>query len=699
MNLARNALLACAALGCLLASPVAADTLQLTNGTMIEGCYVRDEGCRIQVWRSLEEVGGPAVIYPRDQVKSVKVERGEDWDVHPQLPDLSVTFIEMSPMLAGLHHNVNYDETGAPTINTGIPATHDVGPAEALLQPEEIAKDLKLRYTPGEEITFTAHVRNVGFATAGAFDYEWLIDDQVIAHGRFREPLPEMAQVAFETKWQPPVSETKWPWVDTEHCVTFRVTPSGREIATINDTATDPLWAWPYVFFVQPALVDAWHRNRTAYGTFSFEDFYRWHVDIMNTLFEASRYPSAPDGIRARVRLGRIVYVRDRNDPAYDETRADGILYNQGQWDWCGDNPADKVWDPPTHEWRNQTEWSLPHELGHQLGLVDWYAIDCEGVDWHVWPDDGKKVSHFERHPIQMMHWHGPHLWGEVDADYLNYTWDKPRGHFGDHYFAIPDECFLRIVDVNGEPVPGATVEVFQRGTEVDKTGEPGEDQGVTYYPAIEDGNFDRPVSRDPVIVGETGADGVLRLPNRPVREVITLNGFHRKPNPFGNINVVGNRGLFLVKVTKFDRPCFYWLEAYQYNVAWFRGERESFTMTLRTPYAGPGCPTPPLSVTAERVAENRARVAWEPGAPNSLEYLRRAVGFKVYRRVSDDGLNDRPWFEVATVGPNETSVTVDLTQYPDDVYWYGRTDRFAVSAIGECGVQSELIEVVLAGQ
>lgn len=668
--------------------PAAADTLLLADGTQIEGCYVRDEGWRLLVWNSLQEVGGPAVEYPRHEIDSFTVSRGEEWDAHPSLPDLSVTFIEMSPMLAGLHGIVNYDETGAPTINADIPATRPKQATDPLLEPEVLARNLKLSYAPGEEIVLTAHVRNMGFATASPFEYEWLIDDAVVAAGRHHGRLAEMEQASFEVTWN---------WQEGEHYVTFRVHPADPEIASINDTATDAMHAWPFVFFVQPALVDAWHQNRTAYGTFSFEDFYRWHVDIMNGLFAASRYPGAPDGIRARVRLGRIAYVRDSDDPLYTERREDGVLYNQGQWDWCRDADTDRVWDPPTHEWRNQTEWSLPHELGHQLGLVDWYNLDCEGVEWHTWPDSGKRVSHFQRHPMQMMHWHGPHLWGEVDAYYLNDTWNMPRGHFGDHYFAIPGECFLRVVDVNGEPVADAQVEVFQRGAEVDPAAAPQQDHGVTYYRVVEDGNFDRPVSRDPVIVGTTDADGLLRLPNRPVREVITLNGYHRRPNPFGNINVVGNRGLLLVRVTKSDRPCYYWLEAFQFNAAWFRGERDRFTIPLPTPYAGEGCPVPPKSVAAERTGDAEARVTWAAGAPRSLNVLDRAIGFRIYRRISDDGLNDRPWFEVATVGPEAREAVVDLTQYPDDTYWYGRTERFAVSAIGECGRQSELVEVVLA--
>ncbi len=47
---------------------------------------------------------------------------------------------------------------------------------------------------------------------------------------------------------------------------------------------------------------------------------------------------------------GSRMHVRDSDDPLYTERREDGVLHNQGQWDWCRDADADRGWDPPTHE-------------------------------------------------------------------------------------------------------------------------------------------------------------------------------------------------------------------------------------------------------------------------------------------------------------------------------------------------------------
>lgn len=669
-----------------------ADVLELKDGTRLENCFVRDEGTRVLIWDTMEQVGGPAREIPRSMVKTLKIERDDSWDAKPDLPDLTVTHIELTPRLAGLHGVVHYDKFGRPRI-TGAKALNEIGD-RAYLEPEEVVKGLKLKYQPGERVTFTAHVKNVGFRDAPPFEYEWFVDGRRLSGGRHRTPLKEMQSVTFTQQWT---------WEEGRHTVTFRVKPQGKEIATINNEATDPLWGFAFFYVVSKGRVNAWHQFRSAAGTFCFEDYYRWHLDIMNRLFAASIYPSAPEGILARVRLDRIIYADDVEKAVQSLREEDGLGYHQGGWIWT-DAPEEKQgkWQQVNREWRCATEWSLPHELGHQLGLVDYYALDYAGHDYHVMPDNGEKIAHFQRHPITMMHWHGPQPFNETDAGYLNMTMDKPRGHFGDYYFAIPSEVWLRVVDVNGRGVPGAKVEAFQRGVEVDPAGQPGKDGEATYYPVIEDGNFDKPVSRDPVISGTTDSAGLFRMPNRPVEPVRTLNGFERKPNPFGNINVVGGRGLMLIKVTKEGRPAHFWLEAWDLNVLWFRGQKDRCEIVLRTPYGSGDGPVAPASVEASQTDDNTVVVSWVPG--QSLRegvYLDRVVGYRVYRRISSDGLNDRPWYPVATLRPDETSFTVDLQRtFVDDIYWFSRTNRFAVTAIGESGRESELVEAKpLAGK
>jgi hypothetical protein len=718
---------------CLAVGAARADTIELADGTVITNCYVRDEGTRFIVWDSLDKVGTPDYrIIPRsqaiDKAGNPTIERPEAWDAHPQLPDLTVTHIEMNPKLAGLHGRVQYEGLtnapwigGAPVLDKRIAELEAAGKSK-FLNPEYIVQDLKLKYTPGETVTFTAFVMNGGFVPSKPFDYRWLVDDKEVDRGTCKKSLGELEQTTFDYKYA---------WQDGKHTIGFEIITDQKEIATINNKATDAMWGWGYRFIVDKGRAAAYHRVRSAYGTFSWEDYYHWHITIMNQLFAACVYPSTPEGVIARVRLDKIVYLDDVTQETYDQSvnAPDGMLYLQGCWTWSNSDEENKtgVFADPDRNGRNSTEWSLPHELGHQLGLVDYYAVDYAGDKSQVWPDNGEMICRIENHPFVMMHWHGPFPYSELSAAYFNYTWDKPRGHFGDHYFAIPDENFLRIVDVNGGGVPGAKVEVFQRAAHVDPNAEPRQDHGVTWYPIIQDGNYGgQELSEQPVITGDTDADGVIRLPNRDVLvEVKTLNGFHRKANPFGDINVLGNRGLMLVKVTKDGKPAWFWLEAIDFNIAWIAGHRDTFTVTLKTPYGSPNSPESPVNVAWEYVEKkladqtetaapittpeqaeqlityvpsanptNFVRITWQRGPVRDQNYLDRVSAYRVYRRFGPMGLNDRPWWPVATVNRDEREVIVDLNKtMVNDVTYYSDTQRFAVSTLGELSVESELVQ------
>lgn len=670
------------------------DTLQLTNGTVLKNCYVRDEGVRITVWKSLSDVGGPLQSYPRSQVKDWKIERDESWDQHPDKPDLTVTFIEIDPKLPGLHGRVQYDKWGRPWIAGDSTALVDVG-TDKFAKPEDAVQKLRFQYEVGEQLTFTAHVKNVGFTDAQPFDVEWLIDDKVVKRDRHASVLKEMQECTFAMTWK---------WQDGFHYVSCRVVSKQPEIAIINNAAIDPLWAFPLVFVVSQGRVDAWHENRNASGTFCFEDFYRWHLDIMNRLLEHSVYPATPKGCRARVRLDRIVYLdqvpQQQADQIVDTLfSADGLRHDQGCWLWRETEHELETgrWEQVDHAWRNQTEWSLPHELGHQLGLVDWYRLDHAGDDFHVWPDNGAKVTHLMRYPMQMMHWHGPQPFGEVDAAYLNITLAGPRGYYGEYYFSLPRHNFLLIHDINGRPVNDALIEIFQRGTVVapdaKRVG-----QKIVYFEVLEDGDFDRPVSQRPVIVARTDAQGMIRLPDRPARAVHTLNGFHRRPNPFGSINVVGQRGLMLVRVTRDRRVCYFWLEAHDFLTAWFRGQKRVHVTTLKTPYASLDSPPPPGDVQVQKMDEQHVRLTWSrPANVRERNYLDNIIGYRVYRRIGNDGLNDRPWFPVATLGPEQTELVIELGARADDLHYYHpHTERFGVTSLATSSIESELVETLL---
>jgi hypothetical protein len=186
----------CTAAVLILSAVVVADTLELKDGKIYKDCYARDEGIHFLVWEKMEDVGTPKMlVIPRSAVKEWKHERKETWDAKPSLPDLSVTFIEMNPKLQGLHGKVDYDKYGRPILRT--PSRGNMPDDEAAMKPEELAKGYKFNYKPGEEITLTAHVKNVGFVTAKPFSYVWLIDGREVSRGKYTKQLKEMEETTF----------------------------------------------------------------------------------------------------------------------------------------------------------------------------------------------------------------------------------------------------------------------------------------------------------------------------------------------------------------------------------------------------------------------------------------------------------------------------------------------------------------------
>jgi hypothetical protein len=125
--------------------PANADKLELKDGTVLNNCFTRDEGIRYLVWEKMADVGTPKMrIIPRSEVKECKQERDASWDTHASLPDLTVTFMEITPKLAGLHWQIKYDELGTPVIG-GPKILVDLGDEGNRMRPEETVKNVKLK--------------------------------------------------------------------------------------------------------------------------------------------------------------------------------------------------------------------------------------------------------------------------------------------------------------------------------------------------------------------------------------------------------------------------------------------------------------------------------------------------------------------------------------------------------------------------
>jgi hypothetical protein len=642
------------------ASMLLGDEIVFKDGTSYRDCLVRDEGRIMRLWSSPGDFPEQSRVYPRDEVERFTIQRGPAWDEHEAIQDLSVTHITLDPPLVGFHGVYHYDETGAPSLTVkGV-------------------EGLKLAYEQGENLVLTAQVKNTGFAAAATFDYRWEMNGETVGEGRYEGALGEMEAVPFQL-------EIAWPGGDPR--VRFEVVPGTDEIARFNNAREEVLSAWGFDFVVSHRRVDYMHAHRNTLGSFSWEDYYQWHLDLMNRLFADSVHPGQPNGIEARVRLNRIVYVDEVDGVSLKGD--DGLIRNQGAW-FFRDSEKEKqgAWWRPGGSFNGcTTEWSLPHELGHQLGLVDLYNWDYHGTG-------GFPYSHFFRHPRAMMHWHGPHVFHEVHAAYLNRTKGRPRGAYGEFLFEVPRRCFLQVLDVNARPVAGAEVRLFQRGARALPGAPHVEESGVEWWDVEETGNFESRFFPDqPVIRGTTDARGFLELPNRPVRAVETFNGYARKPNPFGNINVVGQRGLMLALVTKADWTDPFFLELVDFNLACARGRGEEFVYTLKGDFPSVDSPPEPACTRLEYVDNGKWWLRWTGPAAGKDTTNRSVHRYRIYRRLASEGLNFEPWDPCATVEAD--LLGINLPGFPANPAHAvgGRRYAYGISSVNERGVESGIVE------
>lgn len=683
-----------------------ADEIRFKNGEEIKDCLVRDEGRIMRVWLSREEFPDRSIVHPRDDVEHFRIRRSPEWDDHEMIQDLSVTHIELSPPLIGLHGVYHYDKYGAPSLKAregcavagriereaARAALPDLGDANRL-NPEKVVEGLKLSYEPGEELTLVGHVKNTGFARAEPFDYVWELNGEKIGEGRCGRSLEEMEIAKFEKKF-------KWP--GGHPVVRFKVIPGRDEIARFNDERKEDLSGWAFDYTVTHRRIAYSHQHRNTLGSFSWEDYYQWHLDIMNQLFAESIYPAFPRGIESRVRLNRIFYLDEVEDGTIDDkvVGEDGLIRNQGAWHFR-DNEREKKgewWRPDGNFNGCVTEWSLPHELGHQLGLIDLYNFDYHGREG--FPVAGRaeplRFSHFFRHPRVMMHWHGPHLFHEVHAEYLMRTRGAPRGAFGDFIFHVPDRCFIQVLDVNSRPVPDAEVLIYQRGTEVIPGSLHRESTGVEWWDVEEVGRFEPFFSNPPrpVIRGFTDRSGFMELPNRPVHPVRTLNGYERRPNPFGNMNVVGQRGLMLALVSKGGRTNPFFLELIDFNLACIRGRKDRYVQTLKGDFPSIDGPPPPACARLEFFDEGKWRMHWKMPDVGKDTSNRSVHRFRIYRRTANEGMNFDPWDPVATKTADAQSH--DLPPFPPNPSQAVGVKRHAygITSVNERGVESGVKEL-----
>lgn len=534
----------------------------------------------------------------------------------PDLPDLNVTHISRTPRYPA--YVLAYQKLPG----SGPEAMPQVAdPQTGKVISKEQAAKIKRQPDAGEEVTFRGMVCNHGTKPTGKFKYTWYIDGIPVKSGT-HDGLngPSLVTDEFEEvtiggktfKIAKRVAGTycylefKWKWQPGRHYIRLSVDPKEEieEICEVNNSVMDATDASSFVIVVDAPCYNALATVENHWKSYNFEDIVKYHREQMHRKFKASVHPLTPRGVLEEIRYDTIL-VTAKGEP---RDRIGSVKLAAGwdaHWDFTGYvAPRRSTGGKRQLGYRKSQDWGLPHELGHQLGLIDLYCLDTEGGDGGnlIKDENGDPIllSHFTGESC-MMRGHGDRNFGEHSAMALNLQLNRRRGYFGDYLWSIPEKNTVRILDVEGQPVPNAKLTFYQH-----------------------EGRF---LPDKVQFKGTTNAKGEFVLPNRKCLEFSTDKGFTLRPNPFGQVNVVATNGVFFIAVQAKDRTDYLWMQIVDFNLAYWRGNTKAASYDLRTTLPGAHS-LPPV--------EDFRQVTLDGGAIE-LRWKQRQPGetYTVYKRAN----------------------------------------------------------------
>lgn len=480
--------------------------------------------------------------------------RPERWrDPKPDLPDLSVRFIERLPRYPGTR--VIYRQIDEPDGNKG----------DGL--PVRMAEPGRQGWPrSGEEVTFIAHVRNAGPRPTPRYDWHWLVDGRQV-------------EGPDGCGWSPPLGpgeertyQIRWRWKAGRHFVAFEVNRDRKfaEISHKNNAVVDPTDALSFHFFVQPGLYQWFANVKSGLGSYSWDDWAQFQVREMNRTFRDEIHPATPNGIEIRVRLDRITMLpEDFADPGGMHV-PDGLTNVESGWDglwgftdgYLKKNEQGKNVYEQLQHWITGVEWSLLHELGHQLGQPDYYLLPVvkernealPGVAYWPpnWFQDQMMFSGNHAHDANIGRGEGVwdsgyRFWGEHAARAFNRDGNLRRGFFGTFLVDLPAASRFVFLDESNQPLPHAA---------------------VSLYTAISREYGNARFGARPDHTGRTDQEGTWRLARSPWR--VVLNWTSNGALQFVLTLPDGARRVGFLNITDF-------------NLAYWRGERREATLYVQT--------------------------------------------------------------------------------------------------------------------
>ncbi|MCW5946485.1 MAG: discoidin domain-containing protein [Fimbriimonadales bacterium] len=548
-------------------------------------------------------------------------------------PDLSVVSIERTPEYE------RYDNRGDAYVRMEVDG-HESG---VMANPGGASTQKWPR--DGEEVTYTAVIKNVGSQRAEGFTFEWKVNDEVRQKGEHGGALDPGAttRIQFKTQFR------------NDH-LDHRTQPIGilikpkADVFPGNDYLEIQANALNLGIWVDESFHEMFSKQVNGAGTRSFEDWIQWQFRIWNEVFlKHSRFSFAQDGCRERMRIGRITIVPNGTlkGGAHIPNDTPTLIYD-GEWGFDGSfGDASGYIDAV----RRVADRALIHEMSHQVGLIDLYWMN---VDPSLPNGEGGKVKlvfndsvvtrgKFDpfaglmgggdtrnetfippQLPIPQREIDSPiyksylfrptDLYALTDVGALNANLGYRRGFYGEFMYSMPRVVLVTASDLFGIPVTSGTLSFYQM-----KNGA---------------------IPNEPPVFQLQISGGSAILPNRTTgleESFTTLTGHTLAPNPFGRIDVVGTNGVFLVRLDTFGQTEWTWLKAWQLVDAYFRGARTgAFVYNLEFNVA-------PRPIRFGNLALNRVVTDSRESPPEGLRRLVDGDAETIYEL----GGNEGDWFEI----------------------------------------------------
>ncbi len=411
----------------------------------------------------------------------------------------------------------------------------------------------------GDTVTYTATVRNRGTNTwSGTLGGTWRVDNAAVTTPSQSVTLAPGATTTFTyaNVWDNVWHEIKF----TLNLADATATNNERRIWTKSA---------PFLTYVDAGFAEDFREKSTpAYPLAVTGDMVDWlqrHADEMNDMFIAA-------GSTKRVHYDLLEVINDA-DPDPDVDRMPfGIFpfrYYGTQW---GDPRA-----PGYYHAAVDIDYGLCHEMSHQLGLVDIYQLDISSEANLV------STMGYTARPC-LMHGCSP-FYSDESALGMTQWADIVHGYYGQYMYHLPQTIKLRILDFNGQPLPGATIKMYQVG----------DFEGLGHV-----------VSTQIKAQGTTDAAGEWTLPNVPIDSGMvppTFGGDVLQPNPFGYLAVVGTNGVLHFKIEYDEFVDYAWLDICDVNVAYWQGQTTVARFDKQVAIGGAVQNVPPVDLAEQNAA------------------------------------------------------------------------------------------------